>query len=127
MESNTLHRGRLIDHILLVVEDFEASKNFYTAVLSALEIPVITTANEYLLADELVITARLANDTIILVTMPLLCWIRRGIILRRCTMARLSAAPGLLRSASRSKRAKVTFSYLRNSHNKCGCYHFLNE
>ncbi|MGJ4264669.1 VOC family protein, partial [Klebsiella pneumoniae] len=26
MESNTLHRGRLIDHILLVVEDFEASK-----------------------------------------------------------------------------------------------------
>ncbi len=52
MESNTLHRGRLIDHILLVVEDFEASKNFYTAVLSALEIPVITTANEYLLADE---------------------------------------------------------------------------
>ena len=55
MESNTLHRGRLIDHILLVVEDFEASKNFYTAVLSALEIPVITTANEYLLADELVL------------------------------------------------------------------------
>ena len=42
-------------------------------------------------------------------------------------MARLSAAPGLLRSASRSKRAKVTFPYLRNSHNKCGCYHFLDE
>ncbi len=58
MESNTLHRGRLIDHILLVVEDFEASKNFYTAVLSALEIPVITTANEYLLADELVVASR---------------------------------------------------------------------
>lgn len=58
MESNTLHRGRLIDHILLVVEDFEASKNFYTAVLSALEIPVITTANEYLLADELVLASR---------------------------------------------------------------------
>lgn len=44
MESNTLHRGRLIDHILLVVEDFAASKNFYTAVLSALEIPAIATA-----------------------------------------------------------------------------------
>ena len=42
-------------------------------------------------------------------------------------MARLSAAPGLLRSASRSKRAKVTFSYLRNSHNKCGCYHFTGR
>ena len=49
------------------------------------------------------------------------------IILRRCTMARLSAAQGLLRSASRSKRAKVTFPYLRNSHNKCGCYHVHNE
>ena len=48
VESNTLHRGRLIDHILLVVEDFEASKNFYRALLSALEIPVITTATEYL-------------------------------------------------------------------------------
>ena len=58
MESNTLHRGRLIDHILLVVEDFAASKNFYTAVLSALEIPVITTANDYLLADELVVASR---------------------------------------------------------------------
>ncbi|CDL23088.1 Lactoylglutathione lyase and related lyases [Klebsiella pneumoniae IS53] len=28
------------------------AKNFYTAVLSALEIPVITTSNEYLLADD---------------------------------------------------------------------------
>ena len=58
MVRMTLHRGRLIDHILLVVEDFEASKDFYTAVLSALEIPVITTANEYLLADELVVASR---------------------------------------------------------------------
>ena len=58
MESMTLHRGRLIDHILLVVEDFEASKDFYTAVLSALEIPVIITANDYLLADELVVASR---------------------------------------------------------------------
>lgn len=169
MESNTLHRGRLIDHILLVVEDFEASKNFYTAVLSALEIPVITTANEYLLADELVVASRRSPEAAGKLTgrhhlafqardrdmvdafyhaalthggrdngapgerhyhpgyYAALCWIRRGIILRRCTMARLSAAPGLLRSASRNKRAKVTFSYLRNSHNKCGCYHFLNE
>ncbi len=48
----------MIDHILLVVEDFEASKNFYTAVLSALEIPAIASANEYLLADELVVASR---------------------------------------------------------------------
>lgn len=26
-----------------------------------------------------------------------------------------------------SKRAQVTFSYLRNSHNKSGCYHFPSE
>lgn len=151
MESNTLHRGRLIDHILLVVEDFEASKNFYTAVLSALEIPVITTANEYLLADELVVASRHSpeaagkltgrhhlafqardRDMVDAFYHAALTHCGRdngapgerhyhpgyyaafvldpqGIILRRSTMARLSAAPGLLRSASRSKRAKSHF------------------
>jgi catechol 2,3-dioxygenase-like lactoylglutathione lyase family enzyme len=34
METYRLHRGRLIDHIQLVVNDFEASKAFYTAVLA---------------------------------------------------------------------------------------------
>ncbi len=39
MEMNTWHRGRLIDHIQLVVRDFEASKRFYSAVFEVLEIP----------------------------------------------------------------------------------------
>ena len=35
---NTWHRGRLIDHIQLVVRDLEASKRFYSAVFEVLEI-----------------------------------------------------------------------------------------
>ncbi|MGE0401839.1 MAG: VOC family protein [Kofleriaceae bacterium] len=34
-----LHRGRLIDHVHLVVRDLEASKRFYTAVLGVLGVP----------------------------------------------------------------------------------------
>lgn len=57
MEINRLHRGRLIDHIQLVVRDFKASENFYKAIMFVLEIPVISTGNGYLLADELVVSA----------------------------------------------------------------------
>jgi hypothetical protein len=32
METQSLHRGRLIDHIQLVVRDLEASHTFYEAV-----------------------------------------------------------------------------------------------
>ena len=55
METYRLHRGRLIDHIQLVVNDFEASKAFYTAVLAVLEIPVVNTYDDYFWADELVV------------------------------------------------------------------------
>ena len=34
-----LHRGRLIDHIHLVVSDLDASKKFYAAIFSVLGIP----------------------------------------------------------------------------------------
>lgn len=57
MELNRLHRGRLIDHIQLVVRDLEASETFYTAVLSVLDIPVLSTENGYFVADELVVTS----------------------------------------------------------------------
>jgi len=40
METNELYRGRLIDHVQLVVNDLEASKRFYAAVFSALKIPI---------------------------------------------------------------------------------------
>ena len=40
METQELHRGRLIDHIQLVVRDLAASRTFYEATLGALGIPI---------------------------------------------------------------------------------------
>lgn len=40
METQELHRGRLIDHIQLVVQDFSASQAFYAAVLASLNVPM---------------------------------------------------------------------------------------
>lgn len=57
METNRLHRGRLIDHIQLVVRDLKASENFYKAVMSVLEIPVLSSDNGYFLADELLVSS----------------------------------------------------------------------
>lgn len=55
--TTQLHRGRLIDHIQLVVPDIEASRDFYTAVLAVLEIPVINLDENYFWADELVVSS----------------------------------------------------------------------
>ena len=52
-----LHRGRLIDHIHLVVSDLEASRAFYTAILAVLDIPVMGTAKDHFWADELFISS----------------------------------------------------------------------
>ena len=52
-----LHRGRLIDHIQLVVRDLPASEAFYTAVMAVLRIPVLSTGNGYFIADELVVSS----------------------------------------------------------------------
>lgn len=52
------HRGRLIDHIGLVVRDFAASKAFYTAVFQALGIPIGGADDRDLWVDELFISAR---------------------------------------------------------------------
>jgi catechol 2,3-dioxygenase-like lactoylglutathione lyase family enzyme len=57
MEPIQLHRGRLIDHVQLVVRDLKASRDFYTAVLSVLEIPVVDTDEGYFWADELVVSS----------------------------------------------------------------------
>jgi lactoylglutathione lyase len=51
-----LHRGRLIDHIQLVVKDIEASKRFYRAVFEVLNIPLGGEADDHLWADELFIS-----------------------------------------------------------------------
>ncbi|MBN9021226.1 MAG: VOC family protein [Rhizobiales bacterium] len=57
MEANRLHRGRLIDHIQLVVRDLEASRGFYTAVLAVLDIPIVDTDQGFFWADELVVSS----------------------------------------------------------------------
>lgn len=53
----TLHRGRLIDHLQLVVRDLKASQDFYTAVLAVLDIPIVGTTDNYFWADELVVSS----------------------------------------------------------------------
>lgn len=57
MEIHQLHRGRLIDHIQLVVRDLEASRVFYSAVLDVLEIPVSGQEDGFFWADELVVSS----------------------------------------------------------------------
>jgi catechol 2,3-dioxygenase-like lactoylglutathione lyase family enzyme len=56
METQELHRGRLIDHIQLVVRDLSAGRQFYTAVLESLNIPIGGTADDYFWADELFVS-----------------------------------------------------------------------
>jgi len=55
MEMNTWYRGRLIDHIQLVVRDLEGSKRFYSAVFDVLGIPMGEIAG-FFYWDELVIS-----------------------------------------------------------------------
>ncbi|OJH38895.1 glyoxalase [Cystobacter ferrugineus] len=57
METNMLHRGRLIDHLQLVVRDLAASKRFYSAVLGALGIPLGGEGADYFWADELFVSS----------------------------------------------------------------------
>ena len=54
MATRERHKGRLIDHIGLVVRDLAASKAFYSAVFGVLKIPMGTDEND-IWADELFI------------------------------------------------------------------------
>jgi catechol 2,3-dioxygenase-like lactoylglutathione lyase family enzyme len=56
METQSLHRGRLIDHIQLVVQDLEASRRFYEAVLGVLGVPMGGGGDDWFWADELVVS-----------------------------------------------------------------------
>ncbi len=57
MEAQHIHRGRLIDHIQLVVRDLTASQAFYTAVLGALQVPMGGADEGYFWADELFVSS----------------------------------------------------------------------
>ena len=56
METQTLHRGRLIDHLQLVVRDIEASRRFYTALFDVLGIALGGSAADHFWADELFVS-----------------------------------------------------------------------
>ena len=58
METKELHRGRLIDHIQLVVRDLPASQAFYTAVFKCLDIPMGGTGDDFFWADELFVSTK---------------------------------------------------------------------
>ena len=56
MEAQELHRGRLIDHIQLVVADLDASRRFYEALFEVLGIPIESSAESNFWADELFVS-----------------------------------------------------------------------
>lgn len=56
METQELHRGRLIDHIQLVVRDLAASQAFYCAIFEVLQVPIGGTGEDYFWADELFVS-----------------------------------------------------------------------
>lgn len=57
METQELYRGRLIDHIQLVVRDLPASRRFYEAVFDALKIPIGGVGEGFFWVDEFVVSS----------------------------------------------------------------------
>src|SRR5688500_1516396 len=55
-EAQELYRGRLIDHIQLVVRDLAASQTFYTAIFGVLDIAIVGTGDDFFWADELFVS-----------------------------------------------------------------------
>jgi catechol 2,3-dioxygenase-like lactoylglutathione lyase family enzyme len=56
MATNELYRGRLIDHLHLVVPDLARAKRFYGAVLGALGVPIGGEGPGFFWADELFVS-----------------------------------------------------------------------
>lgn len=56
METQELHRGRLIDHIQLVVSDLSAAQAFYEAIFATLSIPIGGIGDGFFWADELFVS-----------------------------------------------------------------------
>lgn len=58
MQTQKLHRGRLIDHIQLVVSNLSASKRFYLALCESLGIPLGGEGKDYFWIDELFVSSK---------------------------------------------------------------------
>jgi catechol 2,3-dioxygenase-like lactoylglutathione lyase family enzyme len=54
--ATQLHRGRLIDHVHLVVEDLPAARRFYAAVLGALGLGIGGEGPDFFWTDELFVS-----------------------------------------------------------------------
>jgi catechol 2,3-dioxygenase-like lactoylglutathione lyase family enzyme len=57
MANRELYRGRLIDHVHLVVRDLAASRRFYQAVLGVLSIPLVE-GPDFFWTDELFVSTK---------------------------------------------------------------------
>ena len=62
MKNHELHRGRLVDHIGLVVKDLAASKRFYTAAFDVLGIPLGGETAEDFWFDELFVSSQASKE-----------------------------------------------------------------
>ena len=62
MEIRERHRGRLIDHIGMVVRDMAASKAFYSAIFGVLNIPIGGSDEHNFWADELFLATLDSED-----------------------------------------------------------------
>lgn len=58
MDVKEFHRGRLIDHLHLVVPDLERSQRFYAAVVATLGIPLGGTGPGFFWVDELFVSSK---------------------------------------------------------------------
>jgi catechol 2,3-dioxygenase-like lactoylglutathione lyase family enzyme len=52
-----LYRGRLIDHVQLVVKDLAASRRFYEAIFAVLNVPIGGSAADFFWADEFCVSS----------------------------------------------------------------------
>jgi len=68
METQELHRGRLIDHVQLVVKDIDASRRFYDAIFAVLGVPLGGTIGNSFWYDELFVSPNGGPETIGLLT-----------------------------------------------------------
>lgn len=57
METQKLHRGRLFDHVHIIVRDLPASRRFYGAILDVLGIALGGEGEDYFWADELFVSS----------------------------------------------------------------------
>ncbi len=57
MATRELFRGRLIDHVHLVVSDLAASRRFYQAVLGVLNVPLVE-GPDFFWSDELFVSSK---------------------------------------------------------------------